>query len=105
MVEYGLGARDMELWGRGYVGKPTSKDVRISRQHPAGHSFVIVGYDDQRRVYHFKNSWGSSDFGLKSDLQGPQSTPGYGSIAYDYAHNYGSFYDVYFTDSNGRPLR
>ncbi len=96
MVEYGLGDRDMEAWGRGNVSTPSKGDIQISRAHPAGHSFVIVGYDDEKRVYHFKNSWGTGSFGRNSQLVDNKeiSTDGYGTISYDYAHNFGTFYRV-----------
>ena len=97
MTEYGLGERNIEAWEAGIVGSPTDEDIRISREHGAGHSFIIVGYDDRRRVYYFKNSWGSSSFGVRSDLTGPGTTPGYGSISYDYAHKFGTFYEVTYS--------
>ena len=105
MVDYGLGDRNMDLWSAGVVSAPTSRDINVSRQHPAGHSFVIVGFDDAKRVYYFKNSWGTSQFGVTNHLKGEDSLPGYGSIAYEYAHNYGTFFDVYFADRDGRPKR
>ncbi|MEK7690163.1 MAG: C1 family peptidase, partial [Bdellovibrionota bacterium] len=70
MVEYGIGERDMKLWDNGVVTTPTSKDVSLSREHPAGHSIVVVGYDDAKRVYYFKNSWGTTGFGVTSNLMG-----------------------------------
>lgn len=91
MTEYGLGERDMEKWERGIVGTPTAEDVRISREHPAGHSVIVVGYDARERVYYFKNSWGTGGFGAESDLV-EDGTPGYGSITFDYAHRFGSFF-------------
>lgn len=94
MVEYGIGERDMDAWERGVVSTPTSNDVRLSRKHPAGHSFVVVGYSDEEQVYYFKNSWGKDSFGVKSDLLGAASTPGYGRISYGYAHQFGTFYQV-----------
>lgn len=96
MEEYGLGKRDMDSWGKGVVSTPTAQDVQISSQHPAGHSIVVVGYDDARRVYFFKNSWGTGNFGENSDLLGNNTTDGYGTITYDYAHRYGTFHRVWF---------
>lgn len=96
MEEYGLGKRNMTAWGKGIVSTPTQADLQVAQQHPAGHSIVIVGYDDAKRVYYFKNSWGTGSFGATSDLLGAGSTDGYGSITYDYAHHYGNFHRVYF---------
>lgn len=94
MEEYSIGQRDMVLWAKGMVSTPTPKDINLSRKHPAGHSFVIVGYDDNKQVYFFKNSWGLGSFGVSSDLLGPATTNGYGSITYGYAHRFGTFYLV-----------
>ncbi|MFM8269578.1 MAG: C1 family peptidase [Pseudomonadota bacterium] len=94
MSELGIGEPDSDKWDKGMVGIPTSLDVALSKQKPAGHSLVIVGFDDVERVYYFKNSWGTESFGLKSDLLGPGTTPGYGTIPFEYAHQYGSFYRI-----------
>ncbi|NBX75596.1 MAG: hypothetical protein EBQ92_03515 [Proteobacteria bacterium] len=94
MKELGIGEPDSELWARGIVGIPNSRDISLSRQKPAGHSLVIVGFDEVQRVYFFKNSWGTQSFGVHSDLLGPGTTPGYGTLPYEYAHYYGTFYRV-----------
>lgn len=92
-TEYGLGVRDFARFNRGEVLTPDDEDIKLSRRKPAGHAVVLVGYDREKRVYHFKNSWGSSDFGRDSNiLDNAQHTGGYGTITFDYAHNYGSFY-------------
>ncbi len=96
MVDYGIGERDLEKWAQGVVSTPTANDINISRKYPEGHSLVVVGYDDTKQVYYFKNSWGLGGFGVKSDILGADSTPGYGSISYGYAHNYGGFYAAEF---------
>ncbi len=96
METYAIGTRNMDMWSKGIVSFPQANDIQISRQHPAGHSIVIVGYDDSRRVYYFKNSWGTQGFGDQSDLLGAGTTAGYGAISYDYAHNFGSFYQVVY---------
>lgn len=98
MEEYGIGDRDMEMWEKGVVGTPTKDDIELSRKHGAGHSFVVVGYNDKERVYYFKNSWGTTGFGVSSDLLGGDSTAGYGTITYEYAHNFGTFYSVEFSE-------
>lgn len=94
MEDLEIGPRDLNEWAKGRVGNPTQEDILQSRRLPAGHSIVIVGYNDQERVYYFKNSWGTVGFGADSDLLGPGSTPGYGSIPYEYAHQWGSFYRI-----------
>ena len=94
MAELGIGEPDPELWARGTVGIPNSQDIALSRQKQAGHSLIIVGFDDVQRVYYFKNSWGIESFGRKSDLLGPGTTPGYGSLPYEYAHQFGTFYRI-----------
>ncbi len=101
-------------WARGIVGYPEqgSVDFVASRQKPAGHSIVIVGYDDEREVsvtqlmengelktftyrgvYYFKNSWGTESFGRDFEVEGV-NYPGYGMITQQYAHEYGSFYQL-----------
>jgi len=110
--EYGL-RRNMKKWDKGEVSYPlrNSKDYAESYKsdNRAGHSILIVGYDSQKvlektvrlqngedvivkstGVYFFKNSWGTDGFGRKFKLDG-QELPGYGMIAMDYAHQYGSF--------------
>jgi len=94
MWDVGLGEPNSDLWNQGKVGIPTAADMTASRLKPAGHSIVIVGYDDEKRIYQFKNSWGTEGFGQESDLLGPGTTPGYGTIPYDYAHAHGTFYRV-----------
>jgi hypothetical protein len=105
MPEIGLGERDMKAWYAGRVGIPTALDIQISRQHAAGHSLVVVGYDDAKQVYYFKNSWGTDSFGKDSDFLGKGTTAGYGTIPYQYAHYYGNFQDVFMIDDYGAPIR
>lgn len=109
--ELGLG-RDMDLWGQGIVTYPErdSLDFKKSPKKPAGHSIVIVGYDDDKEitysakmtdgstksftrkgVYYFKNSWGTDSFGAKFRYQ-DNAFPGYGMISQDYANEYGQFF-------------
>jgi hypothetical protein len=101
-------------WYKGIVSYPEvgSFDYEASKKAPAGHSVVIVGYDDSKvitetvkmangtekefsytGVYYFKNSWGTTSFGRDFELDG-QSLPGYGMISQKYAHQYGSFYQL-----------
>jgi len=109
--EFGIG-RSAENWSKGIVGfpEPGSMDVKKSKENPAGHSVLIVGYDDTkivettvkmqdgttktftyRGVYYFKNSWGTSSFGVTAEIEG-ETLPGYGMITQKHAHQHGSFY-------------
>lgn len=96
MIDVGLGEPDAQKWIKGEVGVPSVDDINLSKLKPAGHSIVLVGYDLNRKVYFFKNSWGTASFGLESDLLGPGTTPGYGTIPFDYAHRFGTFYRVIY---------
>lgn len=103
-----------EYWYQGLVSYPErgSVDREKSPKKPAGHSIVIVGYDDNREVevemkmsdgtmktfkyrgvYYFKNSWGTTSFG-KNFTIGEQLYPGYGMITQKYAHEFGTFYHL-----------
>ncbi len=106
--------RDLSLWSQGIITYPEvgSMDYRKSLEKRAGHSVVIVGYDNDRTVeytvnmedgslktfkrkgvYYFKNSWGTSNFGNTFSI-GDTIYPGYGMITQDYANQYGSFYKL-----------
>lgn len=91
----------------GYVLSPNEADVADSRERPAGHAFLFVGWDDELEVqrvdgdgrpmvdasgepvmergfFLFKNSWGSTgSFGANN----PHGH-GYGWIAYAYVEKY-----------------
>jgi hypothetical protein len=104
--------RNSELWAKGIVTYPErgSMDLAHSQEKSAGHSVLIVGYDDERvvefsvkmtngrmkkfkrkGVYYFKNSWGNTGFGLSNEIEG-KNFPGYGMITQDYAEEYGQFF-------------
>lgn len=104
--------RDIDAWNHGVVGfpEPGSVDEASSRTKPAGHSILLVGYDDRAivqthvqmsdgtekdftytGVYYFKNSWGTSSFGSQFSIEG-SAYAGYGAITQKYAHAYGSFF-------------
>lgn len=106
--------RDMDLWAQGIVTYPEdgTMDRQMSPTKTAGHSVVIVGYDDDRviefttnmadgtmktfkrkGVYYFKNSWGASNFGVTTTI-GNQIYSGYGVITQDYANQYGGFHTL-----------
>ena len=95
-------------WSRGIVLYPNSDDVTESHTHRAGHSILLVGWDDTLEVpmrdkdgndlldadgnpkmekgfYIFKNSWGTSSFGVSNPFGA-----GYGYISMKYVEAYGS---------------
>ena len=97
-----------EYWAEGYVLAPNAEDRRISLEKRAGHSILLVGWDDTLEVqkldeegkgivddqgqpvmekgfFIFKNSWGTGGFGV-DNVHGD----GYGYIAYDYVSEFGS---------------
>lgn len=108
--------RDMNLWSQGVVTYPetNSLDRRLSTEgaNRAGHSVLIVGYDDTKEVtysyvdtsgakqtktrkgvFYFKNSWGADSFGVSFELDG-QTHSGYGLILQDYADEYGTYHTM-----------
>jgi len=97
-------------YSEGYVLTPNDKDVELSLVERAGHSILLVGWDDELSVqrrdaegnpmvdengnpvmdtgfFLFKNSWGTGGFGLRNPFG-----PGYGWISYDYISRYASIY-------------
>jgi len=109
--EFGID-RNLDHWAKGIVTSPElgSLDAEISPQHPAGHSILIVGYDDNKivektvkmkdgtskkfkykGVYYFKNSWGTSSFGREFEING-EKFPGYGMMVQKYAEEQGQFF-------------
>lgn len=111
--ELGIG-RSTEHFGLGLVGYPEvgSADRKLSKKSPAGHSIVVVGYDDAaefttrvkmtdgttkeftyRGVYYFKNSWGTDKFGKNFEVAG-EKHPGYGAITQKYAHEFGELFSL-----------
>ncbi|MGE3975060.1 MAG: hypothetical protein AB7F59_11100 [Bdellovibrionales bacterium] len=113
----GIG-RDLTLWAEGAVTYPEydSLDRTASQRDPAGHSILLVGYDDTREVtysylardgktkvtktrkgvFYFKNSWGTAKFGVNFQLDGT-SYPGYGFILQDYANDLGTYHTITVT--------
>lgn len=99
--------RSLDSWNQGFVTYPSAKDKEISLEKRAGHSILLVGWDDEQEMptldgdgnpnvdgngdvvmetgcYIFKNSWGTSGFGIDSKWG-----PGYGCISYKYVNEYG----------------
>lgn len=97
-----------EYWSQGYILPPNDKDREISLEKRAGHSILLVGWDDDLEVarvdengdvmkdangepimekgfFLFKNSWGTDGFGIKN----PHGA-GYGWLAYSYVEEFGS---------------
>jgi hypothetical protein len=97
-------------WRQGYVLFPNAKDVEESHKQRAGHSILIVGWDDDLEVpivdaegkqvlgsdgkpvtekgfYIFKNSWGTAGFGIENPYGA-----GYGYLSMRYVNRYGSAY-------------
>lgn len=89
-----------EYWRKGIVTAPNADDKEVSLEKRAGHSFVLVGWDDELEVqkrdkdgnlleetekgfYLFKNSWGTGSFGVENE-----HGPGYGWISMAYVENY-----------------
>lgn len=50
---------------------------RVSEESIGGHAICIVGFDDSRKVFKFKNSWGVN-----------WADNGYGYLPYDYLRNF-----------------
>lgn len=100
--------RNLEYWGEGYVLYPNAKDKEISLQKRAGHSILLLGWDDELEVpirdengevmvdesgqpikekgfFLFKNSWGKGSFGAENAFG-----DGFGWISYRYVQEFGS---------------
>lgn len=108
--------RDMDMFYKGIVSYPhkASKDYAFKQsiEYKTGHSFVLLGYDENVRiervveaanggwmdssstgVFYFKNSWGTWGFGKDFTLNG-EKFPGFGMIAMDYVLDYGKVYRI-----------
>lgn len=84
-------------WGTGLISKiPSEEDIKsscgkslLSSAHKkcAAHAIVFTGYDDEQRLFFFKNSWAKS-WGLTDAYQIPRAPhrvpTGYGAMSYDY---------------------
>ena len=99
-----------ESFRQGIVLAPNDADVTESHKHRAGHSILIVGWDDALEVpivdkdgkpvpgtdgkprtekgfWIFKNSWGTARFGVTNPYGA-----GYGYLSMRYVDDYGSAY-------------
>jgi len=99
-----------EHFRNGYVLAPNAEDRRVSLEKRAGHSILLIGWDDDLSVpkrdeegnvvtdeagepvmetgfFLFKNSWGTGSFGVDNAFGA-----GYGWISYDYVAREGSAY-------------
>jgi len=66
---------------RGEIPMPSKGEVSRYNEHPnefGGHAICIIGYDDRKNRFKFKNSWGKN-----------WGSHGYGTIPYDYIKDYG----------------
>ncbi len=100
--------RNLDYWAEGYVLYPNAEDKEISLEKRAGHSILLVGWDDdlevpirdkdgevvtdengepvvERGFFLFKNSWGTGSFGNRN----PHGD-GFGWLSYRYVEEYGS---------------
>jgi subtilisin-like proprotein convertase family protein/C1A family cysteine protease len=91
---------------KGYILFPNDKDIEASKAKPAGHSILIVGWDDDLEVprldengqpmmdaegkpltekgfFLFKNSWGTTRFGTQNPFGA-----GYGWLSMKYVETY-----------------
>lgn len=110
-TKFEIQKREKKIWYNGIVGypEPGSKDRRICDERGGGHSIILVGYDDNKKVtskllmddgtwktttykgvYYFKNSWGVRGFGRDFKLNG-RKLPGYGMITQKYLNELGRF--------------
>jgi len=106
--------RNMTQWYNGIVTypEPGSLDIEAYNNDPAGHSVLIIGYDNNAVVtntvqmqdgttkeftytgiFFFKNSWGTTSFGNTFSFDG-KKYPGYGIITQKYALEKGQFFKM-----------
>jgi hypothetical protein len=109
---------DPELHQKGVIGYPVpgglDRKVSLEAKDAAGHSVLVVGYDDTveitttqvmrdgrkrtfttRGVYFIKNSWGTEAFGAEFEYNG-RKYPGYAMIAARYAEDLSGFFALDF---------
>jgi hypothetical protein len=93
MKEYRIGKRDPEKYARGDITYPTPLDIKMTRKFGGGgHAVVLVGYDDFKEKFIFRNSWGTDTLGRDyvANVDGTSvPMPGYGEIDYSYVFDFG----------------
>jgi len=95
---------------KGYIVAPNAKDIETAKEKPAGHSILIVGWDDDLEVpmvdetgavikdaagnpknekgfFLIKNSWGTGNFGTENPFGA-----GYGWLSMKYVETYANVY-------------
>jgi len=95
---------------KGYILAPNAKDIETAKEKPAGHSILIVGWDDDLAVpmvdetgtvmtdadgkpktekgfFLIKNSWGTGTFGVDNPFGA-----GYGWLSMKYVETYANVY-------------
>jgi hypothetical protein len=100
--------RNLDNWDAGIVLYPNAEDVEVSHEQRAGHSILLVGWDQDLEIplrdaegeivvneagepvtekgfFIFKNSWGTAGFGIDN----PHGA-GYGFISMRYVEEHGS---------------
>lgn len=100
--------RNLDNWDAGIVLYPNDEDIEVSHEQRAGHSILLVGWDQdlelpqrdaegeivvndagepvmEKGFFIFKNSWGTSGFGIDNE-----HGAGYGYISMRYIEKHGS---------------
>lgn len=100
--------RNLDNWDRGIVLYPNDEDIEVSHEQRAGHSILLVGWDQDLEIplrdaegeivvdeagepvtekgfFIFKNSWGTAGFGIEN-----AHGAGYGFISMRYVERHGS---------------
>ncbi|MCA9642148.1 MAG: proprotein convertase P-domain-containing protein [Myxococcales bacterium] len=101
---------DKAMWREGFITYPNATDKEKSLEKRAGHSILIVGWDDNAEVnkrdgegnpildadgnpekekgfWIIKNSWGTGSFGVNNP-----NGDGYGYLSMDYVEEYATVY-------------
>lgn len=89
-----------DQWNSGLIDTlPTAQEIDKScrastkssaHKQCAAHALVFTGYDDQKQLFYFKNSWHTT-WGLTDSYELPrnkQMTTGYGAMSYEYFAKY-----------------
>lgn len=87
---------DEEQWKIGFIDRlPDEEEIDQSCNKTGecvGHGFVFTGFDDERQLLFFKNSWGET-WGLTESYNVPKNHEeekiGYGAMSYEYFLRFG----------------